>query len=145
VVFYLASSPQGALAETLDPSQGEGIGWVQRFSVPAATKVLNLVAPDFYDEYQVPILALGLINRLPRLIPKPDSPWKPEYFIPRFIADCAREHGIAGVVFESRKHLDKNLALFRWVPSKVRPIREPRLERFPASRSAADFDGSVDF
>lgn len=127
VVFYLASEPEAAMAETLAPDRGEAAAWVQRFSVPAKTEVLDLVQPDFYDEARVPILALGLIHQLPRLRPRPDSPWKPEYFIPRFIADCAREQGIAGIVFESQKHMGQNLALFRWTQSKVRPLGHTEL------------------
>jgi hypothetical protein len=139
VVFYLASEPEAAMAETLDSDRGEAVAWTQRFSVPAKTEVLDLVQPDFYDEARVPILALGLMHRLPALQPRPGSPWKPEYFIPRFIADCAREEGIAGVVFESQKHMGHNLALFRWTRSRVRALGQPDL-RTLREKKANDFD-----
>lgn len=145
VVFYLASSRQATLAETLDPVRREAIAWVQQFSVPAKTEVLDLVAPGFHREAEVPILALGLMHRVPHLQPNPRSPWKPEYFLPRFIADCARQHGIAGIVFESRKHVGQNLALFRWKRSKVRARGAPCLDQLTKEKEDDTMDEVLDF
>lgn len=137
VTFYLASTPQAALAETLRQVDGEGVGWVQAFRLPVGTKVLDLVTRGFGEDYDVPVLAMGLINHLPRLRPNSASPWKPEYFIPRFIADCARERNIHGVVFSSDKHFDQNLALFQWDQSRVKPLGVPKL-RLLSTPSALD-------
>lgn len=145
VVFYLASAPEAALSETLDTSRGDALGWVQQFSVPQKTEVLNLVAPEWYRESGVPILALGLMHRMPNLQPDPRFPWKPEYFLPRFVADCARAEGIAGIVFESRKYVGQNLALFKWTRSRVRARGAPRLEVLPGSGDNDFADGVLDF
>lgn len=128
-VFYLAESEQAALRETLDPEAGEGFAWVQQFDLPALSDILDLRTSFFAaGSPDLPVLALGLINsHLPRLVPEQDSAWKPEYFVPRFVADCARSQGFRGIIFNSRKHYEANLVLFSWDDLAITPTGEPRL------------------
>lgn len=128
-VFYLANNDQAALAEILDRDSGENVGWVQDFQVHDAGRILDLRRDvnDAEDE-SIPIVALGLISEhLPSLQPNPDSAWKPEYFVPRFIADVARHEGFDGIMFESRKHYYCNLVLFSWNEDRIEPDGTPRL------------------
>ncbi|HEX7477459.1 MAG TPA: hypothetical protein VF331_06610 [Polyangiales bacterium] len=70
------------------------LGWVQQFRVPTQQNLIDLTQGDpWRDTSDVPILAPGLVSTLGDLVPSPTSAWKPEYFIPRFIADCARQAG----------------------------------------------------
>lgn len=55
------------------------------------------------------------------------SEWRPEYFLPRYIADCARQSDFNGILFSRRKHYSENLVLFSWNESQVKPIGGPKL------------------
>ena len=129
-VFYLSADPETALAETLDCQRKEVLGWVQRFRMPAVSDVLDLIGPDWYDEEQVPLLALGLLSHMDNLAPPHDSPWKPEYFVPRYIADCARESGFKAIRFRSTRAWGVNLVLFDWDSRAPRPVGKPESRVF---------------
>lgn len=139
-VFYLASSPVGALMETLDVRNGERLGWVQEFRVDPDFRVLNLETDHWAaEDERLPLLALGLINEhLPSLQPNYSLPWRPEYFVPRFIADCARQHGFRGVLYQASKHYGSNLVLFQWTDGEVTPSGEPALREI-SPREAVDY------
>lgn len=128
--FYLSKSDQAALAETLKQTAGEGFAWVQQFNLPDMDDILDLrYNHSAAEDTAMPVLALGLINHhLPKLIPIAESAWKPEYLVPRFIADLARAQGFRGIVFESRKHYEENLVLFRWDDLNITPVGTPQLK-----------------
>lgn len=122
-VFYLASTVEAAMIEILD--KGECLAWVQQFNIKEISNLLDL-SNHVSAEENVSILALGIINiKLPSMIPKKESPWKPEYFIPRFIADCAKHQGFSGIIFNSEKHYERNLVLFNWDERSILSINEP--------------------
>lgn len=123
-VFYLASEKEAALKEILD--EDECIAWVQRFKVKEAKNILDLSAFISVNE-EYPILALGLNIELPSMIPDKESPWKPEYFVPRFIADCAKLKGFNGIKFKSEKHYKDNLVIFAWDSSSIKPMGKPAI------------------
>ena len=123
-VFYLASMAEAAMMEIL--GKGECLCWVQQFTIKEVSNLLDLSSNVFAEE-DVPILALGLINvKLPSIVSNKKSPWKPEYFIPRFIADCAKHQGFSGIIFNSPKHYERNLVLFNWDKNNILPVNEPR-------------------
>lgn len=126
-VFYLASSKEDAAAEVLHP--GECLVWVQQFTIKNRTRLLDLRRPDAHEDYgSLPVLLAGLAWSRAHVAPSnPDSEWKPQYFLPRFIADCARRHGFRGIVFESPKHYGENLVLFDWEPLDIIPDGDPHL------------------
>ena len=106
--------------------KGECLCWVQQFTIKEVSNLLDLSSYVSAEEDD-PILALGLINvKLPSIVPNKKSPWKPEYFIPRFIADCAKHQGFGGVIFNSPKHYESNLVLFNWDEHSILPINRPR-------------------
>ena len=127
VVLYLASNPTGALAEVLDRNAGECIAWVQEFALANVAEIIDLTAPEPWKLDNRSLLTVGLDHNLKQWIPDPESPWKPEYFVPRFIADAAREAGRGGIVFESHKHYEKNLVLFNAAHPGVKPQGQPKL------------------
>lgn len=123
-VFYLASTAEAAMIEILH--KDECLAWVQQFCIKEVSNLLDL-SNHIPAEEDVPILALGLINvKLSSMVPGKESPWKPEYFIPRFIADCAKHQGFNGIIFNSPKHYERNLVLFNWDKNNILPINEPR-------------------
>jgi RES domain-containing protein len=127
VVLYLGSSPTGALAEVLDRSDGECVAWLQEFRVSSVAKVIDLTSPEPWQADTRSLLTVGLEHNLRHWVPDATSPWKPEYFVPRFIADGAREAGLEGVMFESHKHYEKNLVLFNPTHTGVRTTGQPQL------------------
>lgn len=60
--------------------------------------------------------------------------WKPQYFVPRYIADCAREKGFNGILFKSVRHWSSNLVLFNYDPMIVVPEGDPEIVAFQESK-----------
>lgn len=112
-VFYLASSPEGATREVLETRKRDVLAWVQPFRVKNLSSILDLTESDPTELDTRSVLAAGLVSSLRSLRPRGDSPWKPQYFVPRFVADCARRRGVAGIVFSSSRHFDRNLVVFQ--------------------------------
>lgn len=124
-VFYLAESADGAIKETLDDD--EIVGWIQRFIINS-NNILDLSQQFEEPSTDLDLLAFGLIHA--GVIEKKtqrSKGWKPEYFVPRYIADCARMRDIRGVKFKSTRHYQNNLVLFEWSDDSVIPIEAPYL------------------
>jgi hypothetical protein len=142
-VFYLAEHERGALAEIAQGADSV-LGWVQQFRVPAQQNLFDLTQGDpWRDSSNVPILAMGLVSTLRDLLPSHTSAWKPEYFIPRFIADCARQAGVTGIVFESPRRLHSNLVLFDWDEKAIVPEGKPEPRTW--NRLDKTDDAEIDF
>jgi RES domain-containing protein len=139
-VFYLASDKENAAAEAL--GEGESLVWVQQFEILDRTKLLDLRVPFSHEDMgAIPLLLAGLAwSRAHMTSDDPKSEWKPQYFLPRFIADCARRHGFRGIVFDSPKHYGQNLVLFKWKAKAVQAVGNPRLlEWKPPKESESPF------
>jgi hypothetical protein len=127
VVLYLAATESGALAEVLDRSVGESVAWLQKFHVSGLMPVLDLTGPKWWQSDKRSLLAVGLEFNMRVLAAKPSSPWKPEYFVPRFIADVAREVGLKGIKFQGPKHFDNNLVVFDSATAAITPLDTPQI------------------
>jgi hypothetical protein len=131
-VFYLASTEQGACAETLPPGARRAIIWVQRFRVRRFDGLLDLAGATEEGALRrrgigAELLTAGLNAVAERLRPDPGSPWKPEYFVPRFVADVARAAGFRGILYCSTRFEGYNAVLFAWTRREVVPVGEPRI------------------
>lgn len=125
--LYLASTEDTAAAEAVGDGMPEGKKcWVQSFRVLRTGEILDLRS-ERYDisDSRVPLLATGLMHsgKMDQTVDRSNG-WKPEYFIPRFIADSARAHGADGMMYTSTKGFRDNIVLFRW---KIQPIGSPRV------------------
>lgn len=126
-VFYLANSEKAAAKEVLQT--GEGIVWVQCFRLSNVSQILDLVGEPFTEPSpRLGVIAYGLIHTdaLRREVNRSSS-WKPEYFVPRFIADCARISGFRGIRFISTRNYSINIVLFDWSDDMLPPAGEPAL------------------
>jgi len=123
--FYLASTEEAALLEVIE--NGEKNCWTQKFEV-SVNNVLDLRDISEPIRPNLPLIAYGLIfsGTLEKQIKKSEC-WKPEYFIPRFIADCAKNQGLNGIIFHSEKHMDDNLVIFDISLTKIKPIGKPKI------------------
>lgn len=101
--LYLADKPQTAFREIR--TSKENICAMQMFQAVEPIRVLDLrkdlvirnVDPNA-DLLALAIIYNGYIQDRPS---SQTTLWKPEYFVPRYIADCARLEGFEGIWFSS--------------------------------------------
>jgi hypothetical protein len=129
-VFYLASTQYGACAETAEAPRC--IIWVQRWRVRRFRDLLDLTGAAGETGAGAPLLTAGLNAVFEHLRPDPGSPWKPEYFVPRFVADMARAAGFRGILYCSTKFDGYNAVLFAWTRREIAPRGEPEIVDFTA-------------
>jgi hypothetical protein len=125
-VCYLGATQRAALREIIDISGIDRVGWVQEFTIGEISNVLDLRIKDWSEELTPPLIAVGLTSEYIGAAASATA-WKPEYLVPRFIADCARRAGYHGIIFHSVKHSDENLVLFTWEDLVITPIGGPTL------------------
>lgn len=114
-VLYLASDKNTCVAEMMEINESKLL-WFQEFLLDTV-QVLDLTTKpgdSISDKHSLLIAALiyeGVINMdLSR-----DGVWKPEYYIPRFVADVAKMVcKFDGIKFSSNRGQGNNLALFNW-------------------------------
>ncbi len=125
-VFYVASAIDVAAAEAL--RQDEGSPWVMSWKLNISAPMLDLGAHLDADELHddASYLAAGLTYIRPHLARASDGPWKPEYFVSRFIADAAREAGYKGIRYPSIRFPGDCLVLLEWDDTTMTPVGEPR-------------------
>lgn len=130
-VFYLANSEEGAAKESLEEP---GEVWLQKFRIEHATNILDLtVDPVEEPEARRNLLTFGLVygGELRAWVER-EKGWKPEYFVPRFIADCARKEGFNGIKYKSSRYYLENLVLFSWKEKSVKPVGNPYVYQLSA-------------
>lgn len=131
VVFYLADDEKTAAAEAL--GRPEGITWIQEYSLTSIEGLLDLNGIQGPDDVEgAPILAAGMNWTRAHTEEAPSSEWKPQYFLPRFIADCARAAGYSGIVYPSTRFYGECLVLFDWQVDSISAIGRPRLLQWDA-------------
>ena len=129
--LYLGRTRETALLETLDDPAGSAeMVWLQQFELDEIPGVLDLTGSwwglsPMTDPALVAILATGVLDRVADRATK----WKPEHFIPRFVGDCAREAGYAGIEYASTRGGYLNLVLFDPAHPAARMVGEPVLVR----------------
>lgn len=114
--LYLSNNPETAFKEI--KQGGMNICAIQKFKASDKITVLNLRQDYQNINPEVELLALALIyNGVVSQKPDESNSWKPEYFVSRFVADCARKNGYDGILFSSvSKYGGENLVVF---PSKI--------------------------
>ncbi len=110
--LYLSDHEEVAFKEI---KNGEmNICAMQKFKALSEINVLDL-RQDYHDiDPDVELLALSLIyNGFVSQKPEVKTSWKPEYFVSRYVADCARKNGYDGILFSSVVHsTGENLVVF---------------------------------
>jgi hypothetical protein len=117
-VMYMAEDKDGAAIECV--ADAEDRAWVHAFRIQQVDKILDLGDEEAWANEDMPALACGLMHAgAVRQFSDRTNSWKPEYFVPRFIADCARENGFNGIRFKSVRHWQSNLVLFTYDAANV--------------------------
>ncbi len=114
-VLYLASDKETCVSEMMEINESKLL-WFQEFNV-YNVRILDLTTKpgeSISTQHSLLIAALiyeGVINQ----DSKRESVWKPEYYIPRFVADVTKMVGnFDGIKFSSNRGQGSNLALFNW-------------------------------
>ena len=125
--LYLSDSEETALAEV--SSGVEDVCVIQEYKGDGVDKILDLtvLGDDFAPNMNI-LWAAIIYNGYARKAPDRKSSWKPEYFVPRFLADVARLQGFSGIKFTSAiVRSGTNLVLFNPNHPKCTPVDEPLL------------------
>lgn len=125
-VFYVASSVEVAAAEAI--REDTGTAWAIGWKLAAHGPLLDL--SGHFDECELhddaTYLAAGLSFIRPHLAEASKGPWKPEYFVSRYIADAARAAGFKGIRYPSTRFFGDCLVLFDWEDEAATPVGEVR-------------------
>lgn len=118
-VLYLSKDQEVAINEILESKVDKALVWVQEYEIDKIDNLLDLSRNgDSIGTLTSPLLIAILTKRaIDRRVEDPNKTWKPQYFITRFISDCARASGFQGILYSSTKFYGKNVVLF--YPEKV--------------------------
>jgi hypothetical protein len=125
-LFYLARNEYAAALEVM--REDENRAWVQGFLIKAVKPILDLTLEEQWAEEGWSAIAVGLmyVGALSKPVER-ERGWKPEYLVPRFVADCARAQGLNGIAFKGTRHFFDNLVLFGFDPESNLPDGKPRI------------------
>lgn len=130
--LYLANDMETALKEvaiTEDPL----LAWCQLFSLDKPiTKILDLSFD--WTELSLSTSALLLSLKMENAIDKTGGNkefWRPDYFLTRYIMDCAIALGYNGIKYNSTKEFTGyNIVIFKPENHSIKPIGKPTVEPF---------------
>lgn len=130
--LYLANDKETAIKEVIGQEK-KGLVWIQEFLIEhTIDKILDLTFEwhKLSTSTQTLMIALNLDNTL-RRADRNVGNWKPDYFITRFMMDCAKSFGYQGIKYNSAKGFGEfDLVLF--YPEKISlvPRGKPAIEIF---------------
>jgi len=124
--LYLGSDQKTSFLEIKKNKENTCI--IQEFIIRGLKNILDLRF-DYSDiPTDVDIIYLALIyNGYLNKISDSKSSWKPEYFIPRFLADVARKYGYSGIIYTSAVSFGFNLTIFNEESATGIPKDKPYL------------------
>lgn len=128
--LYLSSSKETALKEI--SRSDNSVCVIQKFKVNNIPLILDLRSDYQNINPNLNILFIAIIYN-GFIYNKPDelSSWKPEYFVPRYIADVARFLGFNGIVYSSVMGYGDNLVIFNPEKDYFTPLEEPFIYTLP--------------
>jgi len=126
-LLYIAEYEEVAYKEVMDDAVGQVL--MQEIRIDKHENVLDLTSEwnNFHRDNN-PIIVALLVNKLvDQKVVFKESKWKPEYFIPTLISDCARKSGYQGIKYKSTKSYECNVVLFDKSSKNIIPQGEPFL------------------
>lgn len=126
-VLYIASIEYGAALEVIDDMEQPALLWMQKYSLDDVAPLLDLAVDwnEISTAHSPLLVALSNTGVLTEQVEDKKSKWKPQYFLTRFVADCARQAGMKGIVYNSARSWSKNIALFEPNTCPMVPDGEP--------------------
>ncbi len=128
--LYLANTKPTAIKEVLS-DEGSHLVWVQEFEI--LEKVNNILDLSFEWDVLTPststlLLSLKVYNSIGRNDRNKEN-WRPDYYLTRFIMDCAKSLGYNGIKYNSTKEsCDFDVVLFYPEQIKVTQKGSPDIE-----------------
>ncbi len=114
-VLYVADSKELAIRESLARADEPSLIWYQEYSLESDLEDVLDLRYDWENYGQMSngllaaLLASGVLSEP---VADRSNKWQPQYFITRFIADCAKLSGYKGIIYTSTKYDGTNLAVF---------------------------------
>lgn len=139
-VLYLSSDDATCGAELVGQYEARRV-WLQDFQV-GVKHVLDLASfPSFEEELEIqePDILLAALHLVVGRPLESHGNWRPEYYVPRFIADLVRHQGYDGILYNSVKGNGVNLALFN-PTDRITRINEPRITIYSAPHGILQLD-----
>jgi RES domain-containing protein len=125
-VLYMSEDVETAIAETFN--QPNGLCGIQSFEITSLDRVLDLRGTS---SSSILYAALVYDRHLDRPVDHTSS-WKPEYLVPRFVADVARRKEFDGIAYRSSKIFyakGSNVVVFHPSAESCQPCGEPTLQQ----------------
>ncbi len=130
--LYLADNEQTAVIEVSE-GHNSSLVWYQEFEVEnEINNILDLSYSlgDISLSSTVLFLALTEYNDAVYKDGGNVDNWKPDYFLTRYIMDCAKHCGYNGIKYNSTKDIGYNTVLFFPENLKIKPIDRPKIYIF---------------
>lgn len=131
-VMYLSEDLETSMCEAIEDVEKSTEIWVQIYKLEDINNILDLTNDweNYYPTTGAIIVALLSSRVLSRKVTNRGSRWKPEYFVTRFIADCARLAGYAGIQYDSTRGYGNNVVLFGPESLPIKAEGKPALKTY---------------
>ncbi|MBI1225158.1 MAG: RES domain-containing protein [Bacteroidetes bacterium] len=144
--LYIAEDQETAIIESLGDRKPSLI-WMQKFSLKKIENILDLS----YDwdklgpSTSTLLVALHNSSVLQQSINNKDK-WKPDYYLTRFIMDCAKISGYNGIKYNSTKnHSGINIVLFEFGKGVIESFEKPEVIIYNPESPTTQFNQLLDF
>ncbi len=130
--LYLSNNLNTAIKEVVGLNRTQLV-WTQEFSIEKEIK--NILDLSFNWENLTPstsamLLSLKLNNSIDRTDRNKEN-WRPDYYMTRYIMDCAKELEYSGIKYNSTKDLyEFDLVLFHPQQVGLKSIGRPKIQIF---------------
>lgn len=131
--LYLSQEKETAKAEILGDIKDKRLIWIQKINIEKPIEnILDLTFDWTLMTLSTSALLIALhTGEYLSCIRDNDGNWRPDYFITRYIMDCAKNAGYNGVKYQSaRSYTGDNIVLFRDFLDNITPIGLPVIETF---------------
>jgi len=128
-VLYIANHKDTAIGEVLEDYFKPGLVWIQDYEIGGIDKILDLRSDWNRIGMTESAILVALLSRrlLEQKVEDRKSKWKPEYFVTRFIADCAQLAGYNGIMYSSTRSTGDNAIIFDVTTTLIKPVGDPTI------------------
>lgn len=128
-VLYLAETEETAVHEVLEFNDDSALVWIQEYKIISIDNILDLASSldELGPEISELLVALISSDALHEKVEDRKNNWKPQYFLTRFIADCAKSAGYNGIRYMSTRGYSDNVVIFKWNDENLKSVGKPRV------------------
>lgn len=138
--LYLGESEDTCIREICHDA--DAICWMQKITITGIANILDISQLLYsYEPEELPIVFSALLYT-DRLVKSPSygHSWKPEYLIPRFVADVAKSEGYSGIKYPSAVASGANLVLFSYKDESIDFVELPYVYRSSSNMLYAELE-----